>query len=354
MYAHSLPRPLVGFLLLTVLALTGCGKKGEPLPPLRYTPVQTQDLSIHQQGNLLILRMGYPQSTTGGQALPGLGEVEIWQLEAPLADPDRPPEIDPRLFATSAEKLLALRGPELDASVTGDRIETRIPIEEPSEEPSLLAFGVRTIASTGDVSDFSNLVRLVLAPAAEPPTDIRTVATPEGVEISWSAPEWDVVGYHVYRREARERGFGEPLAQVAADSESYLDDGAQFGKRYIYTLRAIRSEDPLVESAAASESEIDYRDRFAPAPPTGVLALGEVGRVRLVWEASASADTVGYFLYRQDPGADFRQINERPITELELLDEGLTSGFSYRYRITAVDDVGNEGEPSEIVEAEVE
>ncbi len=346
-------RALLLVVLSGVLLLTACGKKGDPLPPIRLIPAETRDLSIHQQGNLLIFRMQYPQSTAAGEVLPGLDEVEVWRLEAPLPDPSRPPEIDPRLFVAEAEKLFGLRGPELEAAVTGDRIETRMPAP-PAREAVLDVFAIRTLSSTGEASAVSNLVSLVLAPGAPPPQNAQVEATADGVLVTWTPPDWTVLGYNLYRRPSTERAFGEPLARIPPQADRHLDDTAVFGQRYIYTLRAIKAEDPLVESDAAAESEIDFQDRFAPPAPTEVVALGESASARLVWEASPAADTAGYRIYRRDPGADFRRVNERPVAQPEFLDTGLAGGLRYEYRVTAVDQVGNESEPSTTVDVVVE
>ena len=125
----------------------------------------------------------------------------------------------------------------------------------------------------------------------------------------------------------------------------HLDESAEFGERYIFTVRAVASLEPLVESAAAVEREIEYLDRFAPPPPASLLALGEVESVRLVWQASPAADAIAYILERRDPGGDFRRITSTAVAALEHLDRGLASGLTYVYRIRALDGVGNEGEP---------
>ncbi len=59
-----------------------------------------------------------------------------------------------------------------------------------------------------------------------------------------------------------------------------------FGQSYIYSVTAIASPDPLVESAVASEQEVRYQDRFAPPPPLELVALAEGGRVRLIWRGT--------------------------------------------------------------------
>ena len=59
--------PLVAVAL--ALTLAGCGKKGDPLPPLRDTPLRSDDLTIFQQGRLLVLETSYPAVTVSGMAL---------------------------------------------------------------------------------------------------------------------------------------------------------------------------------------------------------------------------------------------------------------------------------------------
>jgi hypothetical protein len=119
-------------------------------------------------------------------------------------------------------------------------------------------------------------------------------------------------------------------------------------------VRAVATLEPLVESAAAIEREIEYVDRFAPAPPTGLLALGESEQVRLVWERSPDADAIGYHLDRRDPGGEFRRITAQPIAQLEHLDRGLARGLTYVYRISAVDGAGNEGTPGSEISVTVQ
>ena len=48
--------------LLTTLSV-GCGKKGDPMPPLRNIPLTTSDLEIRQQGRVILFDMGYPTTT---------------------------------------------------------------------------------------------------------------------------------------------------------------------------------------------------------------------------------------------------------------------------------------------------
>jgi fibronectin type 3 domain-containing protein len=103
----------------------------------------------------------------------------------------------------------------------------------------------------------------------------------------------------------------------------------------------------VVESGLAEEVEVDYRDRFAPPVPKGLLALAEEGRVRLVWEVSPAPDVAGYRVFRRGPDTqEFRPVTEELLTATELVDRDLAPGATYSYRVTAVDRLGNESEPS--------
>ncbi|HVS01804.1 MAG TPA: fibronectin type III domain-containing protein [Thermoanaerobaculia bacterium] len=348
-------RPLAALgLLALALAATACGKQGDPLPPYRVIPVRTEQLVVYQQGDALVLRMPFPRTTTAGEPLPRLGAVELWQTTAPVSDPQDLPAVEPRQFERLAERQLTLAGAELTSAVRGDELVARLrPPEVDADAPQMIVFAVRTVPEGGEPSAYSNLVRLVLRPPPPPPTDLRLAPGAEGIEVSWQwhgAEGQDQAGFHLYRRRATERSYGDPLKFMGPFQRSWQDDTASFGERYIYTVTALASRQPRVESGFAEEREIHYEDRFPPPPPPGLVALSEPGSARLVWRPSAAADVTGYHLYRQDPQADFRRLTERPLAELKYTDTGLTPGLLYRYRLTAVDAAGNEGPASEPVE----
>jgi hypothetical protein len=193
-----------------------------------------------------------------------------------------------------------------------------------------------------------------LIPLEPPPApeNLQATARPESIELTWESAE--LKGFDVYRREASERGYGKPLTRLEADARTYLDRRVEYGKRYIYTVRAIASLDPLMLSAEAGEREIDYQDRFAPPLPPSFVALGERSRVRLRWEASKADDVAGYALWRREPRRqEFHRLGDELVTGVEYLDRGLVSSFTYEYRIQAVDHAGNESELSEPVSATV-
>ncbi len=386
----------LGLVVIGLLA-SGCGKKGDPMPPILRVPAPTTDLAVVQRGDRLLVELGYPRTTAAGTALGGVEAVTVSQLVLPLpagTAPGAAPEIDERQFGVGATRVLALEGEDLAGVVRGDRIAFELPVPEPAEDgaATAVALAVTTRGPDGRESALSNRVSFPLVEPPAPPTGVETTAEAGGVRIRWSHPLIEVVreqaraaaqagqpaetadagddaeaveaeaaeateateeapafaGFNVYRRQATERTYGPPIRSIGPRADTLLDESALFGERYIYAVSAVASRRPVtVESGFAEEVEVDYRDRFAPPAPDGLVALAEGRQVRLVWEGSAAADVAGYRVYRRGPDTqEFQPVAEEPVTGTDYTDRGLAPGATYTYRVTAVDRLGNESPPS--------
>ncbi len=354
-------------LLASVPALlVGCGKKGDPLPPLREIPLTTNDLEVRQQGRLILLDMAYPATTMSGMTLGGVDAVELLELVKPVPPAVPPvvgdegetqppaalPSAEAREIEAGARTLLALRGAELATAVVGDRIQFRLPLSDPlPAEPMANIFAVRTVKGE-EISAISNRVTLVPIEPPPAPRDLQVRPTASGIELAWQA-HGDASGFDVFRRDAQVRGYGEPIERIDGDQRSYLDESARFDKRYIYTVRTVAGVAPLIHSDEAGEREIEYEDRFAPPLPKNLVALAERAAVRLRWEPSTADDVAVYVIYRREPGRDFHRLGDQPATDSEFLDRGLASGLTYAYRLQAIDHDGNESALSMPVETTV-
>jgi len=360
---------LVVFVAL-VVPITACGKKGDPMPAPRILPQAATDLKVRQRGLEVVVELAYPKATVAGLPLPGLDEITLFELDRPSSAMTAalgPPAFampDAREFALAAKPFLALTGGELTSAISGDRITVRFRLAEPFPAAPLgRVFAVRTHAVGGELSNWSNLAGLMPRLPPPSPSGFLAVAAKDGVELSWDAlpaaatsapaPELAIVGYNLYRRDAARTSYGDPITTLDATATASVDRGVVYGRRYIYAVAAISSRAPLAESAFSVEREIDYQDRFAPAPPLSLSALGSVGEVRLVWQASPDPDVVGYVIERADPDAGFHRVNVEPVADLELTDRGLSSGFVFRFRVAAIDKSGNLGAPCEPVATRV-
>lgn len=375
--------------LAVILAgVAGCGKKGDPMPPIRMIPASTDDLVVVQRGDRLLLDLPYPTTTVAGTPLPAISEVAVWQLVAPLpTGTTEPPKVDEAQFLAGARPARVVPEDALTEVVRGDRIALELPLPDPADGATLLSLAVKTRGPGGVESALSNRITFLRAESPPPPTGLSVEGRADGVRVSWDAPEVPpapeggvppeegspegeeapetgerevtgedgLAGFNVYRRHATERVYGPPLETVGPGARSVVDESAALGERYIYTVTAVASRRPVtVESAFAEAVEVHYRDRFPPPVPRGVVALAEEGRVRLAWRESAAPDLAGYRVYRRDPDTqEFRPVTTELVDDTELVDRGLRSGATYSYRVTAVDTSGNESETSELATAAV-
>ncbi len=366
-----------GRLLLTVLIApllwSACGKKGAPRPPIRLIPQAASDLSIAQKGDTLVLTSSYPNVAANGLALPGLQAVEVWRLSLPAAAvAEGAPPLRQAELTTRGEQQRDLRDAELKSVVVGDRLVIELPLPQlppvavavtagddeddeagdartPAQQTTAAyGYGLRFVSTQQEQSDFSNLA--VIAPQLPPAaaSDLVLEARADGVAVSWQGE--GTAGCRVYRRRAEQPLYGRPLATTEAGERSYFDRGARYGQRYVYSVTALAAVEPSIESKIGEEREIQYLDRFAPPPPEGLLALAESDRIRLNWRGSATVDLAGYFVYRRIGGGSFERTSAEVITSATYTDTTPGSG-ERSYKVTAVDQEGNESAASETASA---
>ena len=369
--------------LTASLLVASCGKKGPPRPPPRLIPAPIADLRVRQTADRLVLEMTYPAVTTSGLALPAVEALEILTLR-PRPAGGAVPRIDPQLFAVTAQVTKRLEGAELQAATRGAELVIELdaapgapmgPLSEaelaaggatptptpaaaappagptatpspPGPPPILLA--VRSFGPRRNESPLSNIVAIVprVAPAAPATLALEPVA--DGIRIVWTAGDGaPAQGYDVLRRKLGESSFAARVAQVGADSLEHVDATAVYGDHYQYTVRSVAARDPLVESGDGPVRDLEYKDTFAPPTPTGLVALAEEGRVRLVWDRVEAPDLAGYRLYRQENGGAETELPRDPGAGTDHIDDGVRAGVAYNYRVTAVDREDNESAKSE-------
>jgi fibronectin type 3 domain-containing protein len=107
--------------------------------------------------------------------------------------------------------------------------------------------------------------------------------------------------------------------------------------------------------AGQAESEISppatlvLEDHFPPAAPAGLEAIPGLGAVELTWEPNKETDLKGYYVYRAPPDSPAARVSDVTTTP-GFRDAKVESGKKYVYTITAVDEAGNESQPSPPVE----
>jgi len=319
--SRPVPRPagipssaaaLVAILVAATLgsAVTGCGKKGEPLPPIRQIPAATKDFQASQRGDRLLLSLPFPRTTAAGTPLSAVSEVTVWRLEwdGPATTAGEPPTIDQRQFIGAAVPGRMLSGKDLQAAVRGDRIALELPLATAAEAPAarapeapeapgsseaattagrpMLTLAVKTQGPTGEESGLSNLVTFAVAAAPEPPSGLELEAEAGGVRLRWEYPDADEV--------AQEPATGD---EERDQEEAAAQDRAE----------------PTGEAATMDQRE----DTSDDDDGTGILGFNVYRRLATEREYGAPVRTVGSKVRA-------------------LVDESALFGQRYLYTVTAV------------------
>jgi hypothetical protein len=362
--------------LFMLLLSSGCGAPGEPTPPSPRVPVAVADLAARQVGDAVQLTFTMPLKTVAGERLTETPAIEI--LRGSLKADGSP---DAKSFRT----VETIPGALVGGYRTEDKVQivNRISPDELRAYPSaVLAYRVRTRASRKRASADSNTVTVRIRPVTERITSLRAEITESAVELSWSAPTHTSAGdplpaiteYRVYRGEIDPASSGAaandlsqakwklPLVSLGSSpTNSYRDTAFDFGKTYLYTVRAVIAGDgSTIESSDSVPAIVTPRDIFPPAVPQGLVAavLGPEpnapSEIDLSWSINTETDLAGYRVYRSEqedtPG---QLVTPDLLLSPAYRDTSVLPGHRYWYSVTAVDRSGNESAPSARVAAEV-
>jgi len=323
--------------------------------------------------------------TPAGATAATTGKPATAPAPGSAAAPAMPSALDPRQYEGLAKVRLTLTSKDLGAATLGNQLIIDLPLPEPLPAATATApaagsgtapgttpakvppgatnakaagaatatatvgltrdYAVRAYGPQGDRSAFSNQALLMPKEPPQPPDGVTVTPQADGILVVWK-PVAAGGGYAVYRRAATERFSSKPLALVRAGESRHLDQTARFGQSYIYSVTTVDLKQPLVESAIKAEQEIHYVDVYPPPVPEEVVAVAEAGRARLVWRQSEAPDLAGYIVYRKGAAGDWARLTAKPIAATNYVDTAVVSGQTYDYRVTAIDQIGNESAPS--------
>ena len=322
------------------------------------------DLHAEQMANAVILTFALPTETADRRPLNRPLSIEIYRgIGAPGADSE-----------THMILLVTIPSSEIQQYATGGRVryvDPLTPQDFAQRDVAGASYTVRTRASVEKDSEPSNVAYLLLRPAFEPISDLKTQVTQSAMVMTWTPPAKTltgsmppVTGYRVYRGEARtaEMPTGgsskAPLTKIG-DSEfpTFNDTQFEFGKTYVYSVRSVvGSGIEALESADSNPVMITPRDTFPPAAPLGlVVALvprqGETpAYLGLSWAISPETDVAGYNVYRSEQaGIRGTQLTTDLLLTPAFRDMNVQPGHRYFYTVTAVDRSGNESPVSAAV-----
>ena len=317
-----------------------------------------------QRGNQVILSWPAPRLVAKEADRSYIARVDIFRLTETR---DQLPVLDPDEFEEKARAVGFLDRAQIEKQVKdlgGLQFTDTINLTDAALANTRLRYAVRYVNKRDQAALFSNSVAVDPAPGIALPPAALTVADSgqDAVTLSWTAPEANVdgtqpatvVGYNLYRRNARKAGGGGLLNAEPIPATTFTDTKFQYGVDYIYVVRALsQGANGLIESADSQPRRFTPKDTFPPSTPEPVTVASANGVISLFWPSSPERDVVGYKVYRAAsataPDGQWVKLTPQPITPVTFRDDRVQIDQTYFYRVTAVDRFNNESKSSPVV-----
>ena len=365
-----------------ILWVCGCASPGEPSERRAPVPAAITDLAALQQGNEVVLTFSLPTETIDKHPLKKTPTVEIYRSIEPISSSAvASTKARGATSAAAAPSGLSLRATLPPATVEQIAQKGHIRFadalgaqEFPGGGHSLASYTVRTRESENKPSADSNLMEVRIVPAYLAIEDAKAQTTPDGVAISWTAPQQTVTGsrppiesYRVYRAIADARDGGnrpKPKGTLLRIGDSpdprFVDTQFEFGTPYVYAVRTVsNSEGQEIESSDSNLADVTPRDTFPPSAPQGLVttlmrapsadlnSAANPAYIELSWAIAPESDVVGYNVYRSEQaGSAGKRLNAELLPTPTFRDMTSAPDHVYFYTVTAVDRAGNESAAS--------
>jgi hypothetical protein len=364
--------------------LAGCGMPGSPQPPSLDLPGKVTDLEAVRNGDQVTLFWTMPRRNTDKLLLKGTVEARVCRSElkveagttacdaagsthfAPGADASYTDALPAPLTAGSARKLtyyvelVNRKGRSAGLSNKASVAAGQVPGAIVALTAEMRRKGVLLAWQQDAQADGTTEIRLVRKLLTPPPPKRKPEPgnSQTGAQNKPSAQQ--VSGSSLLAPPA------EPLVRAllvkASPSARALDEDVRFNERYEYRvqrLATVEANGQTLELAGplSAPVEIETRNTFPPAVPTGLAAVGTAGEdgkgpaIDLNWQPNTEPDLAGYVVYRHEADGEWQRISAaQPVVGSAFHDANVTAGHTYRYAVSSIDQEGHESAKSKDAE----
>ncbi len=347
---------ILGLAALTATAAAGCGKKGDPLPPLRPMPAALSDFSAEREGPQVTLRFSVPKANADGSTPVAIDRVELYAVT--LADTVKPPVVADVAIPANLVATMSVRpapadapAPETDprTPVAGDLVQHVETIKLLPDAPPTIARAYVAVPAIGRRRSMTSPMLVVpLAGATmSGPAPIRITYSEDLVTLSWTG---GAAGTRFIVERIGATGAPPVRLTPQATDQTSLSLPMELGREICLTLRAVTVTGAVSLVSAPSPVTCETPiDKFPPAAPTGLVGTAAEGAIELVWRPSINKDVAGYVVLRAEgAGGTLQRLTPEPVTTTMYRDVSVRAGVTYEYVVVAVDNAkpGNESPPS--------
>lgn len=216
-------------------------------------------------------------------------------------------------------------------------------------------YSIAAIDLAGNMSELSEEVEITIdvrAPQAVIVQPLDGHAFDEKVFVNSISEDTDIASVQFQYRVDGTNWLDAGVLDAAEPWESVFvpaDHGLSYG---MIELRALATDHGGKVDPDPLWITLDYRDVTAPDQLLALAGQVDGGRVTLGWTPSDAPDLAGYHIQRQSEGADPQRLTDTPVANPEYVDSDLDDGV-YLYSVIAVDETGNESDPTEPYQATV-
>ena len=338
---------VAGSILLvgTLLFSSGCGYKGDPLPPDQVVPEAIRDLRATLGDEGAKLTWSYPLETVSGDDIEEIESFELYRAEIPLADYC---DSCPIPFADPIE---------LPGGVTATK--TRRVGEFTSgmlRSGHKYFFKMRARTSWWASSNDSNIVTFVYHVPASAPQSVEAKPSGSSINLSWqpvtTLTNGDKATLQLYYQVLRSSD-GKSYTPIGRKQKknTFADKGLKMGTSYFYKVQSsMQYEDEMVAGSTSDAVKVALADTKPPPKVTGVTVVASAKDIRIFWDSVKAGDLAGYRIYRKAEGsAKAELIGKVGPTQTIFTDSKAPQGVKLYYQVSAFDNAkpANEGERSE-------
>jgi len=211
---------------------------------------------------------------------------------------------------------------------------------------------ITAVDNTGIESGYSNEV-FTTPNLAAPRNLVVTDSSSHTIAIKWRKnTETNLISYFIYRDTSPSpiRNVGQTTGGLTDTSITFT--GLTNGTRYYLRITAVDNNGN--ESGYSNEVNAVPVDRVAPAPPQSLVITDSTSTIFTIkWQKNAEPDFMRYRIYRNTSPSPTTKVDSTTggINDTSKTFTGLLNGTKYYFRVTAIDNSGNESGYSNEVRA---
>jgi hypothetical protein len=376
-WEHAARAVRIAVAALAAAALfAGCGMPGTPQPPSLNLPEKVNDLAAVRNGDQVILTWTMPRRNTDKLLLKGMVQTRVCRTEsaaeadtkactaagstqfAPGADASFTEALPSQLGAGSVRtltyyvELVNRKGRSAGLSNGASVAAGQVPAAIVGLTAEMRRKGVLLAWQPDAQADASSEIRLVRKLLTPPPPKRKPEPgnAQTGAQKEPGAQRSSASGLLAPPAEPLER----KLLVNAGTSARTLDEDVRFNERYEYRAQRVamveaNGQTLELNGPLSGPVEIETKNTFPPAVPTGLAAVGTDGgsgagpSIDLNWQPNTEPDLAGYIVYRREGIGEWQRISpEQPVVGPAFHDANVVAGHPYRYAVSAIDQEGHE------------